>query len=186
MPNRSFAPCTTSTGTVTASSSPIRLAAGAAPERRGGWSGKARQSTAAAPVAAAVRQATRAPDDRPPATSERPSQVARGEVLDHRGPRGVELMRRRRRTSARDAIGLFDEHGAEPCRVGGSRGGDEVPRADSASCAVTEDERSPRRVVRLQVRSRRAERRFDFGRVLDFGRGLDLGRRHRSGRSPSR
>ena len=45
MPNGSRVPCTTSVGTVTASSSGSRLCAGSAPDRRGGCSGNARQST---------------------------------------------------------------------------------------------------------------------------------------------
>src|SRR5205814_4949652 len=49
MPKASRAPCTTSVGTVTASSSCRRL--GDDPERRGGCSGNARQRTPAAPVA---------------------------------------------------------------------------------------------------------------------------------------
>ena len=40
--------------------------------RPGGWSGKARQSTPTAPVSADMRQATRAPDERPPQMSGRP------------------------------------------------------------------------------------------------------------------
>jgi hypothetical protein len=43
-----------------------------AAERPGGCSGKARHRTPTAPVAAAVRQATRAPDERPPVTKARP------------------------------------------------------------------------------------------------------------------
>ena len=68
IPNGSLAPCTTSTGTCTASSSGWRVDSG----RPGGCSGNARQSTPIAPVAAAVRHATRAPDERPPAISGSP------------------------------------------------------------------------------------------------------------------
>ena len=64
MPNGSLAPCTTSVGTLTASSSGRRLGAGFV--RRGGTSGNARQRTPIASVASAVRQATRAPSERPP------------------------------------------------------------------------------------------------------------------------
>ena len=73
IPNGSLAPCTTRLGTETASSSGSRLCAGAAALRRGGSSGKARHSTATAPTASAVRQATRAPSDRPPTTSGKPA-----------------------------------------------------------------------------------------------------------------
>ena len=62
IPNGSLSPCTISIGTVTASSSGSRDFSG----RPGGCSGNARHKTATAPVSAAVRQATRAPD-RPPA-----------------------------------------------------------------------------------------------------------------------
>jgi hypothetical protein len=41
--------------------------------RRGGRSGNARHSTPAAAVAVNVRQATRAPDERPPVTSGSPA-----------------------------------------------------------------------------------------------------------------
>ena len=68
MPNGSLSPWTTSVGTSTASSSPWRLFVGSS-ALPGGWTGKARQSTAAAPASAAVRQATRAPEERPPAIS---------------------------------------------------------------------------------------------------------------------
>ncbi len=73
MPNRSLSPCTTSTGTETASSSSMRVGPGGFPARGGGWSGKARHSTPADPVCAAVRQATRAPAERPPVTSGTPA-----------------------------------------------------------------------------------------------------------------
>jgi hypothetical protein len=62
VPNGSFSPWTTSVGTSTASSSGRRLFSG----WPGGWSGNARQTTATESVSAAVRQATRAPDERPP------------------------------------------------------------------------------------------------------------------------
>jgi len=62
IPNGSLSPCTISTGTDTASSSGSRVFSG----RPGGCSGKARHRTPLAPVASAVRHATRAPEDRPP------------------------------------------------------------------------------------------------------------------------
>ena len=55
----------------------------------------------------AVRQATRAPEGRPPTTSVSARRVAERR-LDHGGPRGVELVHRRRRTPPGDAIGLLD------------------------------------------------------------------------------
>ena len=49
--------------------------------RPGGWSGKARQSTPTA-RSPAVRQATRAPEERPPATSGSPSSSPSAELVD--------------------------------------------------------------------------------------------------------
>ena len=72
IPNGSRVPCTTRVGTATASSSESRLGAAGLPVRRGGCSGKARHTTATASVVAAVRHATRAPEDRPPTSSGKP------------------------------------------------------------------------------------------------------------------
>ena len=72
MPKGSLSPWMTSTGTVTASSSSSRVFSGFP----GGWTGKARQSTPAAYVSAAVRQATRAPDERPPVISGSPAKTS--------------------------------------------------------------------------------------------------------------
>ncbi len=66
IPNGSLSPWITRTGTETASSSPCRDLVGSS-ALPGGCTGKARQSTAAASACAAVRQATRALIDRPPA-----------------------------------------------------------------------------------------------------------------------
>ena len=75
MPYGSRSPWTTRTGTGTPSSSGRRLGDVARP---GGCSGKARQTTPTAPAGPAVRQATRAPDERPPKISGRsPSAPAR-------------------------------------------------------------------------------------------------------------
>ena len=79
MPNGSLSPCTMSTGTSTASSSPSRVFSGFP----GGWTGNARQSTPTDPVAAAVRQATRAPAERPPVTSGRPPRSSCSTTLVH-------------------------------------------------------------------------------------------------------
>jgi hypothetical protein len=76
-PEASDAPCTTSTGTATASSSSWREAP------RGATSGKARHSTAAAPACEAVRQATRAPDERPPASTRAPSSGRAASTASH-------------------------------------------------------------------------------------------------------
>ena len=95
IPKRSLSPCTTSIGTRTASSSGWRLGDGSLPARAGGWSGNARHSTAAAPVASAVRHATRAPGRAAAGDQRQAVEVGRHQVLDHRDPRGVELLRRR-------------------------------------------------------------------------------------------
>ena len=142
MPNGSRAPCTTSTGTATASSSGRRLGRGGAPRGAAGCSGNARQSTPIAPVASAVRQATRAPDERPPATSGRPPSAPAAQVLDHRDPGRVELVRRRRRAPAGDAVGLLDERDAEAERQRRARRRDQVAGVDAAAGAVTEHERA--------------------------------------------
>ena len=80
IPNRSRSPWTTSVGTVTASSSGRRLGGSAPPERRGGRSGNARQSTPTAPTSPAVRHATRAPAERPPTTKGSPASSPRGDA----------------------------------------------------------------------------------------------------------
>ncbi len=72
-PNGSRAPLTTSTGMPAAASSAALLRSGC----RGGRSGKASATTPAAPVAAAVRQATRPPLLRPPVTTAKPGQESR-------------------------------------------------------------------------------------------------------------
>ena len=82
-PNGSRSPCTTSTGTVGAASSARRSFSGLP----GGCTGNARQSTPTAPPAVAVRQATRAPELRPPNSS---GELA-AQVVDDRQPRRVEL-----------------------------------------------------------------------------------------------
>ena len=49
----------------------------------------------------------------PPAGEERQAvQLAREQVVDHRGPRSIELMRGRGSTPSRDAVGLLDESDA--------------------------------------------------------------------------
>jgi hypothetical protein len=77
IPKRSLTPWTTSAGTATLSSSGSRLGEGLVADARwGGVSGKARHITPIDPVAAAVRQATRAPMERPPVTTAMPASCA--------------------------------------------------------------------------------------------------------------
>ena len=92
IPKRSLLPWTTSTGTPAASSSGSRVLR-SAPARAGGCSGNARQSTPTAPTAAAVRQATRAPEERPPASSGRPVSGPARSCSATADPRRVELVR---------------------------------------------------------------------------------------------
>ena len=79
--------------------------------------GKARQSTAAAPgrLGGPARDpragGAAAGDDRAS-----PSSSPAAQVLDHRGPGGVELARGRRRLAARHLVGLLDERDAEARR----------------------------------------------------------------------
>ncbi len=114
MPNGSRAPCTTSVATATASSSGRRLAAGEPRARGGTQREREAQDRRSAPVAAAVRQATRAPDERPP-TSTRQARAAQ--------PRGAARRPTIQASSrcaaggggpaAGDAVGLLDEGDAD-------------------------------------------------------------------------
>ena len=164
MPNWSRSPWTTSTGTVTASSSDRRLGAGELPERRGGCSGKARQSTPAAPVAAG-RAARDARARGAASGDERQAvQLAVGQVLDDGRPGRIELLRRSRRAAACNAIGLLHERDGEPLRLSSLRRGHEVRRRHAAAGAVTEDERAARPLDGVQMHVRRAVRRLDCER----------------------
>ena len=136
-------------GTATASSSGARDG-----RPRGGSSGKARQSTPAAPVAAAVRQATRPPEERPPVITGRPVQRPGAQLLEHARPRDVEPRGRRRRAPARDAIRLLHERDRDLRRTRRRARRREVGRADRAGRAVAEHERRARALDRLQVRAR--------------------------------
>ena len=116
MPNGSRSPWTTSSGTRTASSSASLLSGTFPPARRGGRSGNARQSTPAAPVASAVRHATRAPDERPPGDERRAAACFVAQLLDDRDPNGVELVCGRRALPTGDAVRLLDERDGETRR----------------------------------------------------------------------
>ena len=143
IPKRSLTPWTTSVGTSTASSSGSRLGAGRRP-RRGGSSGKARQTTPIAPVAAAVRHATRAPDERPPATSGSPASAPRAGASTtaiHAASSwcagaGVRRPATRYGCSTSATATLRGER-----RVGR---GDQVGRADAAARAVPEHDGAAR------------------------------------------
>ena len=155
MPKRSRSPCTTSVGTPTASSSGRRLAGAAPSRRRGGRSGNARQSTAAAPVASAVRQrdprarGASARDERQPLEHSRPQVGADG------GPRRVELARRSLAAPSGHAVRLLDESDAQACGETGVRRGDEIRRGHSTPGAVTQDQPRAGSLRDLHVRTRR-------------------------------
>jgi hypothetical protein len=86
-------------------------------------------------------------------------------MLDDRRPRGIELMRRRRRPATGNPVRLLDEHDAQADRLRGARRREEILRLHTAACAMTEDERSTRVVRALDVRLRDAERRVDLERL---------------------
>ena len=99
-----------------ARSPPRARAAGSAPARRprgavaaAGTRGRARRRRR---VAAAVRQATRAPEERPPMTSGRPRSSPARRCSTTAIQAGVELLRRGGRAPAGDAVGLLDERDA--------------------------------------------------------------------------
>ena len=84
-----------------------------------------------------------------------------GELIDDRGPRGLELSRRSRSTTPGDAVRLLDERDAEPFRDRDFRGGDEVRRGHPATGSMAEDERGPRLHRGMQMCVRRPVRGFE-------------------------
>ena len=147
---------------MTASSSGSRLGASGRP---GGRSGNARHTTPTGPVVAAVRQATRAPDERPPVRSGRPSSATVAQLLDDRDPGGVELRRRRRRAPSRDPVGLLHERDGDVDGERSGRGGDEIRRRHPSPGPVPEHERRARLGGRVQVGSRGAVRGVELEHV---------------------
>jgi hypothetical protein len=100
------------------------------------------------------------------------TELAFEQVVDHRRPGSIELMRGCWRTPARHAIRLLDERNADSHRVRGLRHRNEIFRLHAAACAVAEHERSPRLVCVLDVRRSRTGRRADLsdGAVLSTRR----------------
>ena len=160
IPNGSLAPCTTSTGTRTASSSASRLDSG----RPGGWSGKARQSTPTAPVVSGGSACdTRA--GRAAARDERqPGELVPAQMVEDRDPRCVELMRGRGRAASGDAVRLLDERNGEALFERDVLRRDEIWRRDASARAVPEHERAARRLRVVQVHARRSVRCLDHER----------------------
>lgn len=94
---------------------------------------------------------------------------ARAQLRDHRQPGLVELGRRGGRAPAGHPVGLFDEHDrvALAHRRPGRR--DEVGCADPAAGAVTEHQRTARRVHGMDVSAGEAARGVEF----DLGHGRE-------------
>ena len=88
-------------------------------------------------------------------------QRAGGELIDHRGPRGLELPRRSRGSAPGDAVRLLDERDAEPLRDRDFRGGDEVGSGHPATGSMAENERASRLHRGLQMCVRRPVRGFE-------------------------
>ena len=162
MPNRSRAPCTTNVGTVTSSSSCRRLGVADAPERRGGCSGKARQSTPTAPVASAVRQATRAPRERPPTTSANPRSSPASRWSTTAVQAASSWCGRSGSASPGDAVGLLDERDADPFRARDARHRHQISGSHPSSGSMTEDQRGSRLVSGIQMDVRPTVRGVHF------------------------
>ena len=102
---------------------------------------------------------------------------ARAKLLDDLDPGSVELVRRCRRASTGDAVGLLDERDGEARRERRSRCGDEIRRSDAAACPVAQDEPARGTSWCMQVHCRHPVR----------GRDLNPSRRDaRHDRSPRR
>ena len=160
IPNASRTPCTTSVGTVTASSSGRRLGAGGRAARGLQREGEAEHPDGAGRLCRAARDA----GARGPAAGDQrqPAQLALEQVVDDRRPGGIELVCRCRRTSPRDAIGLLDERDADPHRERRIRGRNQVPGGHAPARTMTKHERGSGFFGGMQVRVRRAVRRVEF------------------------
>ncbi len=157
-PKGSRPPCTTRTGTAGSASSASRL------RPFGATSGKASASTPAAPVAVAVRQATRAPALRPPTTS-----TSRSSVAQHRQPGGVQPRRGLRHPAPGHPPGLL--HPGHPPAQGerGVARGEQVGGVDPAAGPVTEHQQPAGNP--LEVHPGRTRRRRAGAGVLHTGHG---------------
>ena len=114
-----------------------------------------------APVASAVRQATRAPSERPPTTSGKPvSSPARRrsrtaiQAASSWGARG--------RPAAGNAVRLLDERDGKALRLRGVCRRPEIRRFDSSSSPVAENERRARLWCGTQVGACHPVRRVDL------------------------
>jgi hypothetical protein len=59
----------------------------------------------------------------PTAHERETTELVATQVVEHRHPGGVQVMRRRRRTPTRDSVGLLDENDAQSLRLRGARCG---------------------------------------------------------------
>ncbi len=134
MPNGSDSPCTINVGTLTLSSSGWRVFSGLP----GGCTGNARHTTATASPAPDVRQATRAPEDRPPNTSGRSRNHSSDSASATVEPGRVELPGRCGSTPAGHPVGLLDQRDVHARLGGAAGGGHQVGRADATTGAVAE------------------------------------------------
>jgi hypothetical protein len=158
MPNGSRSPCTTSVGTVTASSSSRRL--------RGGAPGRLEREGEAEHGDRADRLGGAAGDpgaQRPaPHDQRQPGELVVAQAPEDGGPGGVELAGRGGRAPPRDAVGLLDQGDRQALLARDVRRRDDVAGLHPpASRAVTEDERAPRRAGRAQMRPGRPVRGLD-------------------------
>jgi hypothetical protein len=83
-------------------------------------------------------------------------------VFDDRGPGGVELARWSGGASPGDAIGLLDQRDADPFRPRDVRRRHKVSRSHPSTGSVTEDQRRPRLIGRMQVGVRLTMRGVHF------------------------
>src|SRR5205085_1696070 len=102
---------------------------------------------------------------RAPAREERQSgELVSAQALEHGRPRAVELMRRRGRAAAGDAVRLLDERDGEALLQRDALRRNDVRRSDAAARTVPEHERSVRRFGVVQVDARRSVRCLDHER----------------------
>ena len=127
------------------------------------------------------------PEDRPPTSSGPPRPRDGAQVLDDRGPGGVEPRRRGRRAAPRDTVGLLHErHGPprRPARPPSRRPGPGRATPPPAPCPQHEPRRRPRDGV--HVGPRRARTACRSRRVKRGGPGRGSRARGRRRRAPGR
>ena len=93
-----------------------------------------------------------------------PTQLAGAQMLEHRGPGGVELVCWSGGATTGDAVGLLDKRDAHILWERGIGRRHQISRLDPSPGAVAENQGGSRAVGRMQVRPRRAVRRLDLDR----------------------